>query len=86
MIEVKRKSRGWSVFLFALFILLCYYPYEFYSIYFYWFLPDNFLNSQALFFALVFVLVVFSNRKKVLPLKMLGIFMVQFIGFTRWRN
>lgn len=86
MTMVKHKIRGWLVFLLALFILLCYYPYEFYSIYFFSFLPDNFLISQAFFFAFLSVLIIFSRRKKVIPVKMLGIFVMQFIGFGLYNS
>ena len=86
MTMVKHKIRGWLVFLLALFILLCYYPYEFYSIYFFSFLPDNFLISQAFFFAFLSVLIIFSRRKKVIPVKMLGIFVMQFKGFGLYNS
>lgn len=86
MTGAKRKSRGWSVFIIALFILLCYFPYEFYSIYFFWFLPDNFLNSQAIFFALIAVLIILSRKKIVIPLKLIGIFILQFMGFALYNS
>ena len=86
MTDVKRKSRGWLVFIIALFILLCYYPYEFYSVYFYWFLPDDFLNSQALFFALISIMIILSKSKIVIPSKLIGIFTLQFIGFALYNS
>ena len=79
------SRKVWFVFLSALFILLCYYPYEFYSVYFL-FMPNEFLYSQLMFLALVALLYIGCRAKRKLPGKVLMIFLMQFTGFALYNN
>lgn len=79
------SRKVWFVFLSALFILLCYYPYEFYSVYFL-FMPNEFLYSQLMFLALVALLYIGCRAKRKLPGKVLMIFLMQFSGFALYNN
>lgn len=75
-----RKKFRWVPFLFVLAVLLCFYPYEFYSIYLR-FLPDDIYITAGLFLILtVFILIV--GKCDLSPLRsVMGVVLMQLLGF-----
>ena len=73
-----RKS--WVTFLYVLLALLCFYPYEFYSVYFL-FLPDQVYLTTIIFLVITsFILFVNSSRLR-LPKTLFFILVIQFLGY-----
>lgn len=75
------RIKEWGVFLYVLFVLVCFYPYEFYSVYF-TFLPDKSYYSLFLFSITTLLgLAVFRKRAKTRSY-LLPIIIMQLLGFS----
>lgn len=77
----KNRRKEWAVFLYVLFALFCFYPYEFYSVYL-TFLPDKSYFTSFLLVIVTFFGVVIIRNKTMTQKDLLPIVAVQFFGFT----
>ena len=75
------KVKGWFVFIYVLFVLACFYPYEFYTVYFP-FLSDKDQSTALFFMATTIIIMLFST--KFLPIgtsSWISVFIMQMVGF-----
>lgn len=73
--------KEWGIFLFVLFMLICFYPYEFYSVYL-TFLPEKSYYTSFLFTFVALLLVTMMSKKTVAQKDLIPIVAIQIFGFT----
>lgn len=75
-----QTKKYWGIFFYVLFVLLCFYPYEFYSFYFL-FLPTKTYITTIILLLLTTVLA--SVQKRAIPIQrlLLSVLAVQFFGY-----
>lgn len=75
-----KAKKYWGIFIYALLVLFCFYPYEFYSVYFL-FLPDKTFISTIFFLALTIYIISVSRHCKNVNRVLLSIVFIQFVGY-----
>ncbi len=77
---MKTKTFKWWAFFYVLVILFCFYPYEFYSVYFP-ILPDKSLITGSFFIVLTIPFLLIKKIETSTIYSVLAVFFVQWIGF-----
>ncbi len=77
---IKTKTFKWWAFLYVLIILFCFYPYEFYSVYFP-FLPDKSYTMGIFFFLFTIPFLMAKRIEYSTIYSVLAVFFVQWMGF-----
>jgi hypothetical protein len=73
---------SWAIFLYALFVLFCFYPYEFYSVYFTW-LPNLAFVTQIICLLLtIFIALICCGGKIKVDEPLGSLFLIQLVGFA----
>lgn len=75
-----KKRKSWLVFIYVLLVLICFYPYEFYSTYFL-FIPNEATYLTAFLALVTGVLFLFNQRRFRSSITILVVF-IQFVGFV----
>lgn len=78
---INNKRKEWFVFIYVLFALFCFYPYEFYSVYL-TFLPEKSYYTSLLLVMFSFLAVTIASKRTNTEKDLLPIAVVQIFGFT----